>query len=194
MFLNDLLNSGFSKELIVVLLSVLPVAELRGALPVAINLFHFPWYYAILWALLGNLLPVPFILLFFDAFSRFSGKSRILARLLNWVLLRTRRQSEAIARYRWLGLAIFVGVPLPGTGAWTGSLVAFLLGMKFRQAFSAIFVGVLMAAGIVTSLSLLGWTGAIIAGVGLLAFVLLNLWQAKRKAQMLPASSEERVP
>lgn len=190
---SDLLNLNFSRELIVVLLSALPIVELRGALPVAINLFNFPWHYAILWAIIGNMLPVPFLLLFWNGISRLLSRVSLFNRLLNWLFARTRRRSHAIGQYGWLGLAVFVGVPIPGTGAWTGSLVAFLLGMKFYHAFSSIFVGVLIAGGMVTVLSLLGWVGAIIAGAGLLVFTLLNLAKTKKKAPALPVSPQERI-
>jgi len=178
--LNYFLNLGFSKELAVLIISALPVVELRLALPVAINLFHFPWYYALPLAIIGNLLPVPFILLFLDAVSRLLSKIGFFRRMLHWLFERTRRRGKIITRYERIGLVLFVAVPLPVTGAWTGSLAAVLFGLKFRHAFLSIFIGVFIAGVIVTCLSLLGWTGAIIAGIGLSGLAIFALWRASR--------------
>ena len=175
---DALLALGFSKELVVLIIAALPILELRGALPVAINLFHFPWYYALLLAIIGNLIPVPFLLLFLNAATRLLSRIPILARMFNWLFMRTRRRGEFINRYQRIGLALFVAIPLPGTGAWTGSLAAVLFGLRFKYAFLSILAGVLVAGAIVTCLCLLGWTGAIIAGIGLGALAILGLWKA----------------
>lgn len=172
-----LLNLNVSRELIVIIIAVLPVFELRGALPVAINLFYMPWYWAFLLAVIGNMLPVPIILLFLDFFVRLISKVRIGERLANWILERTRARSRIIQKYERIGLIIFVAIPLPFTGAWTGAIAAFLLGMKFHHAFLAILCGVIIAGVIVTCLCLLGWVGAVIAGVGLCALAVLGWWK-----------------
>ncbi len=177
---EELLSSGFSKELVVLIIAALPIFELRGALPVAINLFHFPWYYALLLAIIGNLLPVPFILLFLDATSRLLGKIGFFNRMFRWLFERTRRKGGVIERYERIGLALFVAIPLPVTGAWTGSLAAVVFGLKFKYAFLSIFIGVFIAGIIVTCLSLLGWVGAVIAGVGLSGLAISALWRASR--------------
>ena len=175
---EELLALGFSKELVVLVISALPVLELRGALPVAINLFHFPWYYALLLAIIGNLLPVPFLLLFLSNISRLLSKIGIFEKMLHWLFEHTRRRGKIINRYERIGLTLFVAIPLPVTGAWTGSLAAVLFGLKFKHAFLSIFVGELIAGAIVTCLCLLGWTGAIIAGIGLCALAIFGLWRA----------------
>jgi len=175
---EELLSLGFSKELVVLIIAALPIFELRGALPVAINLFHFPWYYALPLAIIGNLLPVPVILLFLDAISRWLSKIGLFDRLLHWLFERTRKRGRVVERYERIGLALFVAIPLPVTGAWTGSLVAVLFGLKFRHAFLSIFIGVCIAGIIVTCLSLLGWTGAVIAGIVLCALAISGLWRA----------------
>ncbi len=172
-----LLNSGFPKELVVLIISALPITELRGALPVAINLFHFPWHYALLLAVIGNLLPVPLILLFLDAFSRLLSKIGIFKRALHWLFEHTRRRGKIIERYERIGLMLFVAIPLPVTGAWTGSLAAVIFGLKFKHAFLSIFAGILISGTIVTCLCLLGWTGAIIAGIGLTSLAVFGLWR-----------------
>jgi len=175
---EELLALGFSKELVVLVISALPVLELRGALPVAINLFHFPWYYALLLAIIGNLLPVPFLLLFLNNISRLLSKIGIFEKILHWLFEHTRRRGKIINRYERIGLALFVAIPLPVTGAWTGSLAAVIFGLKFKHAFLSIFAGVLIAGAIVTCLCLLGWTGAIIAGIGLGTLAIFGLWRA----------------
>ena len=177
---EQLLSLGFSKELVVLIIAALPILELRGAIPVAINLFNFPWYYALLLAIVGNILPVPFILLFLDTASRLLSKVAFFERILKWLFERTRRRGKVIERYERIGLMLFVAIPLPVTGAWTGSLAAVLFGLKFKHAFLSIFVGILIAGIIVTCLSLLGWVGAIIAGVGLICLAISSLWATSR--------------
>ena len=177
---EELLSLGFSKELVVLIIASLPIFELRGALPVAINLFHFPWYYALPLAIIGNLLPVPIILLFLDAISRWLSKIGFFKRFLQWLFEHTRRRGRIVERYERIGLVLFVAIPLPVTGAWTGSLIAVLFGFKFKHAFISIFLGICIAGIIVTCLSLLGWTGAIIAGIALCALAGFTLWRATR--------------
>lgn len=175
---EGLLSLGFSKELVVLLIAALPVFELRGALPVAINLFHLPWYYAFLLAFMGNLLPVPLILLLLDTVTKLLSKIGFLNQMLNWLFERTRRRGRIVERYKRIGLILFVAIPLPVTGAWTGSLVAVLFGLRFRHAFLSILIGIFIAGIIVTCLSLLGWVGAVIAGIGLSSLVVFGLWRA----------------
>jgi uncharacterized membrane protein len=174
---EELLSLGFSKELVVLIISALPIFELRGGIPVAINLFHFPWYYALLLAIIGNLLPVPVILLFLDGISRWLSRVGLFNRFLQWLFEHTRKRGRIVARYERIGLALFVAIPLPFTGAWTGSLLAVLCGLKFKPAMLSIFVGILIAAIIVTCLCLLGWVGAVIAGVGLGSLAVFGLWK-----------------
>ena len=178
MFLDELLSLGFSKELVVLAISASPLVELRGAIPLAINLFHFPWYYALLLGIIGNLVPVPFILLLLDTFSKLLSKIEIFRRMLTWLFEHTKRRGKIIERYERIGLALFVAIPLPVTGAWTGSLAAVLFGLKFKHAFLSIFIGIFIAGIIVTCLCLLGWAGAIIAGIGLSSLAILGLWRA----------------
>ena len=175
--IEALIASGLAKELIVIIIAALPVVELRGALPVAINVFHMPWYWAFCLAVIGNLLPVPILLLFFDSLAKAISKVDVGKRLVNWVLQRTRRHGEVIERYERIGLILFVAIPLPVTGAWTGSIAAFLLGLKFNYAFLSILCGVIIAGAIVTCLCLLGWVGAAIAGIGLSILAILGWWR-----------------
>ncbi len=174
---EELLSLGFSKELVVLIISALPIFELRGALPVAINLFHFPWYYALPLAIIGNLLPVPVILLSLDAISRCLSRVSFFDRFLRWLFEHTKKRGRIVERYERIGLALFVAIPLPVTGAWTGSLAAVLFGLKFKHAMLSIFIGILIAGIIVTCLSLLGWAGAVIAGIGLGGLAAFGLWK-----------------
>jgi len=157
-FPEELLSLTFSNVLAVLAIAASPISELRGAIPVAITVFHFPWYYAFLLAVIGNLLPVPFILLFFDAFSKLLGKIGIFERMLQWFFKHTRRRGKIIERYERIGLTLFVAIPLPITGAWTGSVVAVLFGLRFKHALLSIFIGILIAGTIVTCATLLGWS------------------------------------
>ena len=135
-----------------------PIAELRGAIPLAVLVHRFPWYYAFLFAVIGNMLPVPFILLFLNTIVRYLSKVSLFERFFKWLFARTRKRGRIIERYERIGLALFVAIPLPVTGAWTGSLAAVLFGLKFKHAMLSIFIGVLVAGVIVTFATFLGWT------------------------------------
>ena len=156
--LEQLLSLDLSNVLVVLAIAASPISELRGAIPVAITGFHLPWYYAFLLAIVGNLLPVPFILLFLDNLSRFLSKIGILKTMLQWLFEHTKRRGKIIERYERIGLMLFVAIPLPVTGAWTGSLAAVLFGLRFKHAFLSIFAGILISGIIVTCATLLGWT------------------------------------
>jgi len=134
-----------------------PISELRGAIPWAVLKLHFPWYYAFLLAIIGNLLPVPFILLFLDTVTRLLSKVHFFDQFLKWLFERTRRRGKIIERYERIGLTLFVAIPLPVTGAWTGSIAAVLFGLEFKHALLSIFIGVFIAGVIVTCATLLGW-------------------------------------
>jgi uncharacterized membrane protein len=175
--LEAILSWSIPHELIVVIIAALPVVELRGALPVAINLFHMPWYEAFGLAVIGNLLPVPLILMFLEWLTKVVSRVEIGRRAVNWVFEHTRKRGKVIERYEKIGLTLFVAIPLPVTGAWTGSIAACILGLKFRYAFLSILLGILIAGAIVTSLCLLGWIGAIIAGVALCTLAILGWWR-----------------
>ena len=154
---EPLLSLDLFDVLKVLALAASPISELRGAIPVAIVTFHFPWYYALLLAIAGNLIPVPFILLFLNTFFRLLSKIGIFRRILLWLFEYTKRRGKIIERYERIGLALFVAIPLPITGAWTGSLAAVLFGLKFKHAFLSIFIGICIAGTIVTCGTLFGW-------------------------------------
>ena len=146
---------GVSKELLTVLIASLPISELRGAIPFALAM-KIPVFKAYLLAVFGNLIPVVPLLLCFGRIVRVLEKFGFGKRFLSWLFARTRSRSRIVQRFEILGLALFVAIPLPVTGAWTGSVAAFLCGIKFRYALLAIILGVLTAGGIVTAVSLGG--------------------------------------
>ena len=176
--IDELISSGLSHELIIVIISVLPIAELRAAVPIGINRFHLPWYQVFCLALVGNILPVPFLLLFFESIARAISRTDTGKRLVDALFQRTKQQTAIVEKYKSIGLMAFVAIPLPGTGAWTGSIAAFLSGLSFGRALLSITAGVIISGAIVTSLSLMGWTGAIIAGLGLGTVAILTFWKA----------------
>jgi len=147
------LLQGLPKELITIIVAALPIAELRGAIPVALSMKMSP-ISAFLWAVLGNMIPVIPILLFLGPFSKWLRHFKIFDRFFVWFFNRTEKNSASIQKYGFWGLVIFVGIPLPITGAWSGCAAAFLLQIKFWKALLAIFLGVLMAGGIVMLASL----------------------------------------
>lgn len=177
--LDSLINSSLSRELITVLLAMLPIAELRVALPISVTVFNLPWWEGYYLSVIGNMIPVPFLLLFFNAVSRLVQKVPIGKRFIDWLLRSTSRKTGVIEKYKLVGLAVFVAIPLPLTGAWTGSLAAIILGMKFWPSLVAILTGVLVAGAIVVILTLMGWLGAGIAIAALIILAVLGVWKIR---------------
>jgi uncharacterized membrane protein len=141
---------------ITLLLAMTPIGELRVALPWGITFGQLPWYDAFLWAVAGNfLIAVPIVLLL-GPISNFLRRWTLGDRFFDWLFARTRRKGKMIETWEFLGLVIFVGIPLPVTGAWTGAAAAFLFGLSYRKSFLAIFFGLLMSATIVTIITLTG--------------------------------------
>lgn len=149
------LSGALSKELIIIIIAALPISELRGALPLALGAFHFPLMKAFSLSILGNIIPIIPVLFFLNYFSQYCMRHNWGKKFFTWWFNRTRKHSEIIEKYEALGLAIFVGIPLPMTGAWSGCVAAYLLGIKFRYAFPAIISGVIIA-GIIVTLTTLG--------------------------------------
>lgn len=145
-----------SYELQTFIIAAVPVIELRGAIPIALFHYELSIASALIFSILGNIFPVIFILLFFEKVSDFlSRKSNLFKIFFDWLFTITRRKHQGnYERFRDLFLVIFVSIPLPITGAWTGSLCAFLFGIPFKRAFPLISLGVIMAGIIVTLISL----------------------------------------
>ncbi|MBU4285249.1 small multi-drug export protein [Patescibacteria group bacterium] len=145
-------------ELIVVGIAAIPIGELRVAIPVAMVVYKMSVWSAFLWSLIGNLIPIVFIILGLDLLINRFAIHRIyfLNKFFNWLFEKTRKKHTKIfERWQYLALTIFVAIPLPGTGAWTGSLIAYVFGIPLKRAFPAIAAGVLIA-GILVSLITLG--------------------------------------
>ncbi len=149
-------QAGLSPALVIITIAMLPVIELRGAIPVGMFLYQMHWTEAAMLSIIGNMIPIPLVLLFCESFFRLVRKTGIGVRFTDWLYRRTRRKGRIVEKYQALGLSIFVGIPLPVTGAWTGSLAANIFGIRFWRAMFFIFLGVLMAAVIVITLSMVG--------------------------------------
>ncbi len=141
----DALSGSMGKEAIVFIISMIPILELRGALLVAGPILGVPVSTAIPLCIIGNILPVPFILLLITPIFNWMKGTRKLKPLVDKLEARAMSKSDKIEKYEFWGLVLFVGIPLPGTGAWTGSLIAALLGVRFRKAFPAVVLGILIA-------------------------------------------------
>ena len=150
--------SSLPKELVTVIIGIIPIAELRGAIPWAMASLPMggglSWPVACTFAIIGNFIPVIPLLLLFDKVYKFLSRWPIFERFFIWLFARTRKKGKMIERYEMWGLILFVGIPLPMTGAWTGTLAAFLFGVKWYKATLAIVGGLFMSATIVTLLTL----------------------------------------
>ena len=148
------LGGSAAKELIIFIISMIPILELRGGLLAAGPAFlNVPMWRAIPICIIGNLIPVPFILLFITKIFTWLKGTEHLKPFVEKMENRAMNKKEQIEKYEFWGLLLFVGIPLPGTGAWTGSLIAALLGIKFKKAFPAVCLGILLASFIMTVLS-----------------------------------------
>ena len=148
------LSGKVGKEFIIFLISMVPILELRGGLLAAgPALLDVPMWQAIPICFIGNLVPIPFILLLITKIFDWMKGTKKLKPLVEKLEHKAMNQSANIEKYEFWGLVAFVGIPLPGTGAWTGALIAALLGIRFRKAFPAIVLGLVVATVIMTILS-----------------------------------------
>ena len=153
-FFNGILALRFGKELVVFIISLMPILELRGGL-LAASLLHLNPVRAYIVSIIGNILPVPFILLFICKIIEWMEKCKIkfLNRVANWLRKKVDKHKGQIEKYGYFGLTLFVGIPLPGTGAWTGCLIASLLKMNRKKAFISTMIGVFIASIIMMIIS-----------------------------------------
>ncbi len=151
---------GFFKdlpaEIITIVISALPVSELRGAIPYAYFRLDMPLYKIFLFSYIGNMLPVIPLLVLLKPVSERLRHFRIWHRFFEWLFTRTRQRADIVQRYEALGLILLVAIPLPATGAWTGCIAASLFNIKFKYAFPAVACGVFIAACVVTLLVVMG--------------------------------------
>jgi uncharacterized membrane protein len=139
--------------------SMLPITELRGAIPFSLTFYKLPVFETYVAAVIGNIIPVFFILLFLPSIVKYlSRNSKFFAKFFEWLFERTRRKFYTKhARFGDWALVLFVAIPLPVTGAWTGALAAWLFGISYKKSVGLIFVGLLISGLIVTLLT----TGAL---------------------------------
>lgn len=154
------LGKYVSKEIVVFIISMIPILELRGGLIVS-SLLQVPILQAIPLCIVGNIIPIPFILLFIKQIFKWMKKIKLFRGLIERLENRAMSKSDNIKRYEFWGLALFVGIPLPGTGAWTGSLIAALLDVDFKKAILAELLGIAIATVIMSFLSY-GLLGALV--------------------------------
>lgn len=141
---SDNLSSFISPEGVIFIISMIPILELRGGL-LAASLLKVSASRAIPICIIGNIIPIPFILLFIRQIFRWMKKAGILRGFVEALERRAMKKSDSIKKYEFLGLMLFVGIPLPGTGAWTGSLIASLLEIDVKKSSISIFLGLIMA-------------------------------------------------
>jgi len=132
--------------------SMVPLIELRGAIPIGAAL-GLPWIANFLLSIAGNMLPVPFILLFIRKILAWMHTTKHFHKIAEWLEKKAHSKSDQVMRYASLGLALFVGIPLPGTGAWTGALIAALLDMRMKYSLPSILAGIILAAFIMSGIS-----------------------------------------
>jgi len=129
--------------------SMIPWIESRYIIPYALWVFNWELWQVFPLAVLGNMLPIPFVLLFFKFVEKFLRRFRFWTKIMDWLFKRTRERADGkIIKYEYLGLIMFVAVPLPFTGAWTGSLIAYLFDLKFSKSLLTILLGVIISATI----------------------------------------------
>ena len=145
----NFLISFFSKEFIIIIIAGLPIVELRGSIPLAVLKFGMSPIKAFYLSIIGNLLPIIPFLFFLDwAIDRLERLSFI-GRILKWWFRNAKKKSNLIETYGFLGLILFVAMPFPGTGAWTGAVIAKLFNFRLSKSFFAISLGILIAGIIV---------------------------------------------
>jgi len=156
--MNCLVNyfSQIPPEIATIIIAMLPVAELRGAIPVAIGVYHLPPVVAYFLSIIGNVIPVVFILWLVEPVSGLLMKRiKLCRRFFGWLFERTRvNHNHKFEKWGSLALITFVAIPFPMTGGWSGALAAFVFGIPFKKALPLIFLGIMIAGIIVTGISL----------------------------------------
>ena len=178
---NQVDKFDVTNEVKVFLLAMLPIFELRGSIPMGIHYYNLPYWKVIPLSLAGNMVPIFFILLFFGFVTKICFKFTICRKILEAIFRRTRSKSAIIEKYEEVGLMIFVAIPLPVTGAWTGSLAAYLMGLSFWKSIFFIFLGVCIASVVVSFLTSLKWIGAGIALAAILYVIISGQIRKKKR-------------
>jgi uncharacterized membrane protein len=149
---SGLSSIAFGKEILVFIISLMPILELRGGL-IAASLLKLNLLPSFIITYIGTILPIPFILWFIKSIIDWMGKTKKFKGIAEWLNKKAEKNKPKIDKYGFWGLVLFVGIPLPGTGAWTGSLVAALFEMDRKKSFLAAALGILMASIIMMILS-----------------------------------------
>ena len=151
-YLVGVFQGNIPEELIIFLISMLPILELRGGL-IAAKLMEIDFFKAFAICYIGNMLPIPFILLFIRKIFNWLKKIPKVENIIDKLEARSIRKADNIKKYRLWGLLLFVGIPLPGTGAWTGALIADIFDIRIKHSLPTIALGVLIAGLIISALS-----------------------------------------
>ena len=138
----------------VFIISMIPVLELRAAIPLGITTFALPVWEVVLVAILGNIFPIPFLILFGEKVLNYFAKFEKIGKPFRFIIEHGEKKAKKVVGALFVGLLLFVAIPLPGTGAWTGALIAITLRLKLKEACPAIFLGVICAAIIMTLVTL----------------------------------------
>ncbi|MDD5644074.1 MAG: small multi-drug export protein [bacterium] len=181
---DGLRERGVSKESAVLIIAALPIVELRGAIPAA-HLMGMDPFKAYLISVAGNMIPVIPIILILGPLTGWLAKFPFWKKFFDWFFKRTKAKASLVEKYKAVGLALFVAIPLPVTGAWTGCAAAFLFKVKPLYAFISILSGVLIAGVIMSVIAILGWIGFAITVIVLGCLfmrVIFNILKIKRKS------------
>lgn len=143
------LFGSLNHDIVIFIISLLPILEMRGGM-IAARLLGVPYVRAIIICVIGNILPIPFILLFIKKIFAWLKKFKYSGKFVNWLEAKTLKKRGKIDKYGFWGLILFVGIPLPGTGGWTGALLASLLGIPVKKSSIAIGLGIILCAVIMS--------------------------------------------
>jgi uncharacterized membrane protein len=146
---GETLGRYIPAELVTFFVSLMPILECRGGIIVG-RFLGLPLFSTVLFSIIGNVLPIPFILLFIQKIFAWLKPTKLFGKFVTRLEARTLKKSDTLKKGEFLGLMLFVGIPLPGTGAWTGAMLAGLLGIDIKKASVAIFLGVALATTIVS--------------------------------------------
>lgn len=138
----------------VFIISMIPVLELRAAIPLGLTTFDLPVWQTVIAAIMGNLAPIPFLILFGEKVLDYFAKFEKIGKPFRFIIEHGEKKAKKVVGALFIGILLFVAIPLPGTGAWTGALIAITLRLKIKEAFPAIGLGVLCAAVIMTLVTL----------------------------------------
>ena len=156
--------ASWNPNIVIFIISLLPILEMRGGM-IAATLLNVPYLQALIICMIGNILPIPFILLFIKKIFEWLKRFKSTGKLVNWLETKTLKKRGSIDKFGFWGLIIFVGIPLPGTGGWTGALLASLLGIPIKKSSVAIGIGICLCAVIMSVITyLIPWIVTQFAG------------------------------